>query len=183
MSAKQSSAAISDMRINGLRAGLEDCRGDVECFDALLAEVSRLRVELERIESLTAKVHEPIECSETCGAAHEIAHAALSPRWLESAASAQETREPPIKSDEAGGLGDVEIARRNGWGVGTRLRGTEYWPGGSCTCVIEITGIGESHLLAKCIDHSGKRETSPESIWTLSARDWRRIDRHSEEEK
>ena len=63
---------------------------------------------------------------------------------------------------------DVEKCRSNGWGVGTRLVGDEgYGP-----TVIEITAIGESHLLAKLLSHNGKPRSGDESTWTLECREW-----------
>jgi hypothetical protein len=67
-------------------------------------------------------------------------------------------------------MNDADICRKNGWGIGTRLVGDEgYGP-----TVIEITGLGETHLLAKTISHNGKSEL--EHLWTLSCREWRIAD-------
>jgi hypothetical protein len=74
-------------------------------------------------------------------------------------------------STKSCGLPEPEICRRKGWGVGTRLVGDEgYGP-----TVIEITAIGESHLLAKTITHNGEIPTwaEHEGNWTLSAREWK----------
>ena len=67
---------------------------------------------------------------------------------------------------------DAEICRGNGWNVGTRLVGDEgYGP-----TVIEITALGETHLLAKRISHNGIPEANPyEGSWTLSCRDWKKV--------
>lgn len=67
------------------------------------------------------------------------------------------------------GLDDAGFARANGWGVGTRLVGDEgYGP-----TVIEITALGTSRVLARCISHNGQPSlTSSELTWTFSCRDW-----------
>ena len=68
-------------------------------------------------------------------------------------------------------LSDAEKCRANGWGVGTRLIGDEgYGP-----TVIEITAIGETHILARAISYNGKAANRGESHWTLSARDWEKV--------
>lgn len=61
-------------------------------------------------------------------------------------------------------LDDADICRRNGWKVGTRLACDEG-------TTIEITAIGERHLLAKEVHPCPRQETT----WTLSCRDWRAI--------
>jgi len=64
-------------------------------------------------------------------------------------------------------MGSVAICQERGWGVGTRLVGDEgYGPS-----VIEITAIGESHVLAKKI----APELWGENLWTLSCRDWTEV--------
>jgi len=67
---------------------------------------------------------------------------------------------------------DIELCRKNGWAVGTRLVGDEgYGP-----TVIEITAIGEDHLLAKTISHRGIPDSGrPEGSWTLSCRKWTKV--------
>ena len=68
---------------------------------------------------------------------------------------------------------DAGQCRQNGWGVGTRLVGDE----GYGDTVIELTAIGEEHILAKEISHDGEvRDRSlGESNWTLVCRDWREV--------
>lgn len=64
---------------------------------------------------------------------------------------------------------DAIKCRRNGWTIGTRLVGDEgYGP-----TVIQITAIGESHILAREISHNGKPSDGYEGSWTLSERDWK----------
>ena len=68
---------------------------------------------------------------------------------------------------------DADIARANGWTPGTQLVGDEgYGP-----TIIEITAIGEQHVLAKAISHNGKPpQNGPhEGMWTFSCRDWKRV--------
>jgi hypothetical protein len=65
-------------------------------------------------------------------------------------------------------LSSVELCKANGWKVGTRLGGTEYYPTGSSYCVIQITAIGEQAILAKCLTHK-----TDESTWILQLRDWK----------
>lgn len=74
----------------------------------------------------------------------------------------------------------ADRCRRNGWVVGTRLKGTEreVWPGGStyeCTEVIEITAIGEHAILAKVVEADGLAENGCEISWDLDDRRWRRV--------
>lgn len=57
---------------------------------------------------------------------------------------------------------DADVARANGWTVGTRLVGDEgYGPS-----TIEITAVGRDHVLAVW---NGERE----SLTCLTAREWR----------
>lgn len=65
---------------------------------------------------------------------------------------------------------DAEKCRRNGWTAGTRLIGDEgYGP-----TVIELTAIGEHHILAKEISHNGElTKHSHEQMWTLACRGWK----------
>ncbi|AXQ65000.1 hypothetical protein SEA_RENAUD18_94 [Mycobacterium phage Renaud18] len=63
-------------------------------------------------------------------------------------------------------------ARANGWTVGTRLAGDE----GYGETIIEITAIGEEHVLAKTISHDG-RPGRGEGMWTFSCRKWREVPR------
>lgn len=60
---------------------------------------------------------------------------------------------------------DADICRDLGWKAGTRLTDGARRP-----TVIEITAVGERHLLA--------REIAPdcvETMWTLSCRTWREV--------
>lgn len=66
-------------------------------------------------------------------------------------------------------MSDADVARQNRWQVGTQLAGDE----GYGETVIEITAIGESHVLAKVISHNGEPRHPRESAWTFSCRDWR----------
>lgn len=61
--------------------------------------------------------------------------------------------------------------RENGWGPRTRLVGDE----GFGPTVIELTAVGERHVLAKQISHNGKPRDSYESCWTLACRDWKEV--------
>lgn len=71
-------------------------------------------------------------------------------------------------------MNDAEICRANEWTPGTRLVGDEgYGP-----TVIELTAVGERHILAKTISHNGKYADRVngeciEGHWTLTCRDWR----------
>ena len=66
------------------------------------------------------------------------------------------------------GRNDAETCRLNGWTVGDRLIG-EPTPL-ERTPIIQITAIGETRILA--IEDNAHGETA----WTLSLREWRRID-------
>lgn len=66
---------------------------------------------------------------------------------------------------------DADVARSNGWVVGTRLAGDE----GYGETVIEITAIGESKILAKRVSHRGVNTHDGEHVWTLSCREWREV--------
>lgn len=52
-SALSDKVALSQQRIDGVRANLEDVRGDVECFDALVARVGDLEEALRKCQKLT----------------------------------------------------------------------------------------------------------------------------------
>jgi hypothetical protein len=68
-------------------------------------------------------------------------------------------------------ISDAQKCRNSGWIVGTQLSGDEgYGP-----TVIEITAIGESHILAKTISQSGKSTNGAEQLWSLSCRDWVKV--------
>ena len=64
---------------------------------------------------------------------------------------------------------EADFCRANGIEVGTLLEGDE----GHGPTVIQITGLGESGIFAKCISHDGVKTNRSESSWTLSCRDWR----------
>lgn len=70
-------------------------------------------------------------------------------------------------------MNDADTARHNGWQPGTRLAGDE----GYGETVIEITAIGESHVLAKTISHKGQPMPMREGLRTFSCRDWREVSR------
>jgi hypothetical protein len=67
---------------------------------------------------------------------------------------------------------DAEECRQRGFEVGDRLVGDEgYGP-----TVIELTAVGERAILAKRISHAGKPCCLDETMWTLSCRDWEKIE-------
>ena len=67
-------------------------------------------------------------------------------------------------------LSDAALCRANGWTVGTKLHGVEYWPDESShVAEITVTAIGERCILAK-------RDNNGESIWMLMYREWKAID-------
>lgn len=69
------------------------------------------------------------------------------------------------------GLSDVEICRKMGFDKGTKLIGDEgYGPS-----VIQITAIGEEHIMARVISHNGNPVHDSEGMWTLSCRKWARL--------
>ncbi|AEJ93053.1 hypothetical protein BJD73_gp75 [Mycobacterium phage Brocalys] len=70
-------------------------------------------------------------------------------------------------------MSDAETARRNGWTVGTRLADDK----GRGETIIEITAIGEEHVLAKAISYAGRPAPYRESLWTFRFRDWREVTR------
>ena len=64
------------------------------------------------------------------------------------------------------------ICRRNGWGAGTRLIGDEgYGP-----TVIRITAVGEEQILAVTESHNGIPSAYREGNWSLSHRDWKKLE-------
>ena len=66
--------------------------------------------------------------------------------------------------------------RRNGWAVGTRLRGIERGENWSSVVVIAITAIGEEEILAKMIEEDGDTNLlTHEDTWSLDSRRWRRV--------
>ncbi len=72
---------------------------------------------------------------------------------------------------------DAETCRSRGWGVGTRLIGSEAgWNGGPDTSnVIVITAIGDRSILARCVEHNGAPHPCREQNWTLALRDWKEV--------
>jgi hypothetical protein len=75
-------------------------------------------------------------------------------------------------------MNDAELCRKNGWGPGTYLAGDD----GSGETVIEITAIGERAILCKMISHGGEpMQRKWEAIWTLEYRDWREIQKPSDQ--
>lgn len=82
------------------------------------------------------------------------------------------------------GKTDVETCILNNWSVGTVLVGHEQWSDGRGTwTTIRLTGMGESTLLARCLQHertdaSGavidveKDCRDGEGVWTLRYREW-----------
>lgn len=66
--------------------------------------------------------------------------------------------------------GDALKCKKNNWKVGDKLIGNE----GYGDTIIQITAIGESHILAKELSHNGKKTLREESHWTLSCREWRK---------
>ena len=66
---------------------------------------------------------------------------------------------------------DAEICREKGWNVGDVLEGDEgYGP-----TQILITAIGEKHILAKELSHSGSDRQRCESHWTVQCREWKKV--------
>jgi hypothetical protein len=66
---------------------------------------------------------------------------------------------------------DAEICREKGWNVGDVLEGDE----GDGPTRILITAIGERHILAKELSHSGADRQRQESHWTVQARKWKKV--------
>jgi hypothetical protein len=66
---------------------------------------------------------------------------------------------------------DAEICREKGWQVGDVLEGDE----GDGPTRILITAIGERHILAKELSHSGADRQRQESHWTVQAREWKKV--------
>jgi hypothetical protein len=66
---------------------------------------------------------------------------------------------------------DAEICREKGWNVGDVLEGDE----GFGPTRILITAIGERHILAKELSHSGADRQRQESHWTVQARKWKKV--------
>ncbi len=68
---------------------------------------------------------------------------------------------------------DVELCRRNYWGPGTLLVGTEGqgepWEE---TLIIELRYVGEDVIVAKPIESNGVPIEAKERAWTLSCRKW-----------
>ena len=82
-------------------------------------------------------------------------------------------------------LTDAEIARRNGWKVGTVVRGHEQWADGvGVWSTWRITAIGEDSVLVRTIrrDFTGKGadrapdlRTGPEHGATFKMRQWSEV--------
>ncbi len=72
-------------------------------------------------------------------------------------------------------LSDAQRCRKNGWTVGTRLRGIESGENWSREVTIQITAIGEENILAKMVKEEGMTFNGVEDSWTLSDRRWRRV--------
>lgn len=75
------------------------------------------------------------------------------------------------------GKNDRETCELNGFVVGDVIEGDEgYGPSR-----ILITAIGQESLLARCLSHPGKPVCGHgESLWTLSYREWKKIDQVQE---
>lgn len=63
-------------------------------------------------------------------------------------------------------LSSAELCRRNGWGPGTKLVGTEYYVDGHSTNLITITAVGDAAILAY------GSNSRCECVWDLTHRDW-----------
>jgi hypothetical protein len=64
-------------------------------------------------------------------------------------------------------LSPAELCRHLGWGVGTRLEGDAgYGPD-----IIEITAVGEHHVLARRLTGRCRSEIS----WVFAYRDWKQV--------
>lgn len=78
---------------------------------------------------------------------------------------------------------DATKCRKNGWNVGTWLRGKEGSKAGGWYRIttIEITAIGESHILAKTVGEVSfgcakcRELPGDEELWTLSVRKWKKV--------
>lgn len=71
-------------------------------------------------------------------------------------------------------LSAADLCRAKGWGVGTRLVGDEgYGP-----TVIEITALGEASMLARAVFSKGKAVNDREHSYTLSCREWHKVEDH-----
>lgn len=69
-------------------------------------------------------------------------------------------------------LSDAELCRTNGWTPGVRLVGDE----GHGPTVIELTAVGESGILAKCVSQNGDTSRGwGEGSWTLHHREWKQL--------
>jgi hypothetical protein len=71
-------------------------------------------------------------------------------------------------------LTNADVCRRNGWEPGTLLIGTDR----QGACVIRLTAVGESAILAKKMTQDGKPVNSiagRECVWDLHLRDWQRF--------
>lgn len=67
---------------------------------------------------------------------------------------------------------EAEFCRHLGWGPGTYLAGDE----GYGVTVILITALGERGIFAREISHDGKPSEDREATWTLSMRDWEKVE-------
>jgi hypothetical protein len=67
-------------------------------------------------------------------------------------------------------LTSAERCRKNGWGPGTYLRGTERGYGWENIGTIEITAVGIDSILARGIYKDGT--IGHECVWNLDCRDW-----------
>ncbi|TXN21047.1 hypothetical protein FV217_15820 [Methylobacterium sp. WL9] len=63
----------------------------------------------------------------------------------------------------------AEICHERGWGVGTRLTGSD----GFGTITIEITALGNEVMLARTVCQNGEPSAyGSDQPWRLSDRDW-----------
>jgi hypothetical protein len=81
-------------------------------------------------------------------------------------------------------MSDAAKCRKNGWKVGTQLRGREGGTSWHRLTTIELTAIGERNILAKVVAETGSgcevchpHEIGYEADWTLSQRNWRKVKR------
>lgn len=77
---------------------------------------------------------------------------------------------------------DAQIARDNGWDVGTVVQGHETWPDGlGVTTTWRITGIGEEMVLVKTIKaeyddgRPDQNREGPEHSATFKFRNWTKV--------
>ncbi|OHD24144.1 MAG: hypothetical protein A2Y38_24040 [Spirochaetes bacterium GWB1_59_5] len=73
-------------------------------------------------------------------------------------------------------LSSAELCRRNGWGPGTKLKGTERGEGWERESVIRIMRVTPGAVLGVCVMETIRHSRGKSyQTWTLTHREWRKV--------